>query len=76
MSEDPTEEEEAPQKRKRIVPLNKGKQVQTQALVPSKGVSLAGEGLLQLPRVWSESDRFGPQVSLYLSDSELKAIHD
>jgi len=76
VSEDPTEEEKAPLKRKRIVPLDKGKQVQTQALVPSKGVSSAGEGLFQLPRVWSESDHFGPQASLYLNDSKMKAIHD
>jgi hypothetical protein len=26
--------------------------------------------------VWSQSGRFGPQASLYLGDSELKAIRD
>jgi len=32
--------------------------------------------LFQLPRVWSESDSFGPRPSLFLSDPELKAILD
>jgi len=65
---DDPEEEEVPLKRIRVAPLDKGKQVQTQALVPSKDASSAGEGLFQLPKVWSESNRFGPQALLYLSD--------
>jgi len=76
VSEDPIEEEEVPLKRKQIAPLDKGKQVQTQALVPSKDASSAAEGLFQLPKLWSESSRFGSQASLYLSDPDLRAIRD
>ena len=53
VSDDP-EEEEVPPKRKRVAPLDKGKQVETQALVPSKDASSVGECLFQLPRVWSK----------------------
>ncbi|RHN60179.1 hypothetical protein MtrunA17_Chr4g0022711 [Medicago truncatula] len=70
------EEEEVPLKRKRIAALDNGKQVQTQVVVPSKGVPPTGESLFQLPKVWSQSDRFGSQSSLYLGDSELKGIRD
>jgi hypothetical protein len=59
-----------------IAALDKGKQVQVQDVAPSRGVPPADEGLFQLPRVWSQSDHFGPQASLYLGDSELKAIRD
>lgn len=74
MSEYPDEEEEVPLKRKRVASLDKDNQVQTQALVSCKDA--AGEGLFQLPKVWSESGRFGSQASLYLSDLELRAIRD
>lgn len=74
MTDEPAEEEHVPLKRKRIFALDKVKQVQTWAVVPSKGALPTGEGLFQLPKVWSQSDRFGSQSSLYLGDSELKAI--
>jgi hypothetical protein len=70
------EEEEVPLKRRKVTTLDKGKQVRTQDVVPSGGVPLADEGLFQLPKVWSQSGRFGPQASLYLCDSDLKAIRD
>jgi cell division protein FtsB len=76
VTEEPAEEQEVPLKRKRIAARDKGKQTQVQDVAPSRGVPLADEGLFQLPRVWSQSDRFGPQASLYLGDSELKAIRD
>jgi hypothetical protein len=76
LADDQVEEEEVPLKRKRTSVLDKGKQVQVQDVALSRGVPPADEGLFQLPRVWSESDRFGPQALLYLGDSELKAIRD
>jgi hypothetical protein len=63
-------------KRRRTAALDKGKQVQVQDVAPSRGIPPADEGLFQLPKVWSQSDRFSPQASLYLGDSELKAIRD
>jgi hypothetical protein len=76
VTDDPTEEEEVPLKRKRIAALDKGKQVQTQVVVLSKGVPPIDECMFQLPKVWSQSGRLGPQASLYLGDSQLKAIRD
>jgi hypothetical protein len=76
LTNDPVEEEEVPLKRRRTVALDKGKQVQIQDAAPSRGVPPVGEGLFQLPKVWSQSDLFGPQASLYLGDPELKAIRD
>jgi hypothetical protein len=76
VTDDQVEEEEAPLKRKRVTALDKGKKVQIQEVAPPRGVPSTDEGLFQLPKVWSHSDRFGPQASLYLGDSELKAICD
>jgi hypothetical protein len=77
LTDDPVEEEEeVPLKRRRTAALDKGKQVQVQDVAPSRGIPPADEGLFQLPKVWSQSDRFSPQASLYLGDSELKAIRD
>jgi hypothetical protein len=76
LADDQVEEEEVSLKRKKISALDKGKQVQAQDVASSRGVPPADEGLFQLPRVWSQSDRFGPQASLYLGDSELKAIRE
>jgi hypothetical protein len=76
VTDDQVEEEEAPLKRKRVTTLDKGKQVQLQEIAPSRGVLSTDEGLFQLPKVWSHSDRLDPQASLYLGDSELKAIRD
>jgi hypothetical protein len=76
LTDDPAEEEEVPLKRRRTAALDKGKQVQVQDVARSRGVPPADEGLFQLPKVWSQSDRFGPRASLYLGDSELKAIRD
>jgi len=70
------EEEEVPLKRKKTALLDKVKQVQTQDLASSKDASSAGDGMFQLPKVLSESSSLGSQASLYLSDSELKAICD
>jgi hypothetical protein len=64
LTDDPVEEEEVPLKRRRTAALDKGKQVQVQDAAPSRGVPPVGEGLFQLPKVWSQSDRFGPQASL------------
>lgn len=76
VTDEPTEEEEVPSKRKRIAASDKGKQVQSQAVIPHQGAFPAEEGLFQLPKVWSQSNHFGPQASLYLGDFELKAIRD
>jgi len=73
---DEPEEQEIPLKRKRISSADKGKQVQTHLAVPSRGAPSGGDGMFQLLRVWSESESFGSQASLFLSDPELKAIHD
>jgi len=73
---DEPKEEEIPLKRKRISSADKGKQVQTQILFPSQGTPSADDRLFQLPRVWSESESFGSQASLFLSDPELKVIRD
>jgi len=74
--DDPAEEEEVPLKRKKTALLDKGEQAHTQVLASSKDASSAGKGLFQLTKVWSESSSIGSQASLYLSDSELKAIRD
>jgi len=78
VSEDPKEEEDVPLKRKRISSVDKGKQVQTQTQTPAfpRGTSSVGDGLFQLPQVWSESGSFGSQASLYLSDPKMKVIRD
>jgi len=76
VNDDPIEEEEVPLKRKNTALLDKGKQVQTHVPASSKDASRTGKGLFQLPKVWSESSSLGSQALLYLSDSELKAIHD
>jgi len=73
---DEPEEAEIPLKRKMISSADKGKKVQTQIHVPSRGAHLGGDGLFQLPHVWSESEGFGSQASLFLSDLELNAIDD
>jgi len=57
--DDPEEEEDVHLKRKKIASIDKGKQVQTQALALPRDTSSAGDGLFQLPKVWSESDNFG-----------------
>ena len=44
--------------------------------IPSHGAPSAGDGLFQLPWVWFESESFGSQASLFLSDPELKVICD
>jgi hypothetical protein len=51
VTDDPAEEEEVPLKRKRIAALDKGKQVQTQVVVSSKGAPPVYKGLFQLPKV-------------------------
>jgi hypothetical protein len=76
LTDDQVEVEEVPLKRKRTAVLDKGKQVQIQDVAPSRVAPPADEGLFQLPRVWSQSDRFGPQASLYIGDPEVKAIRD
>lgn len=61
--DDPAEEEEVPLKRKKTALLDKGKQVQTQALAPSKNVYSTVECLFQLPKVWSESAASVPKLN-------------
>jgi hypothetical protein len=75
-TDDQVEEEEVPLKRKRVTVLDKGKQAQIQEVASSRGAPSTEEGLFQLSKVWSHSDRFGPRASLYLGDSELKAIRN
>jgi len=71
---DPKEEQDVPLKRKKICSADKSKQVQTPAL--PLGTFIVGDGLFQLPKVWSESGSFDSQASLILSDPELKVIRD
>ena len=72
--DEPEEEEDIPLKGKRVSFVDKGKHIQTSAPVLPQGASSAGDGLFQLPRVWSTSGSFGSQASLFLSDPELKVI--
>jgi len=45
---------------------------------PIKATPLRSESgdFLQLPKVWSEPDRCGPNATLFLDDPELRVIHD
>jgi len=57
--DDPEEEDDVPLKIKWTASVDKGKEAHTQALALPQGTSSAGDGLFQLPKVWSESDNFG-----------------
>jgi len=47
-------------------------------VTPIKATPLRSESgdVLQLPKVWSEPDRCGPNATLFLDDLELRVIHD
>jgi len=47
-------------------------------VTPIKATLLRSESgdFLQLPKVWSEPDRCGPNATLFLDDHELPVIHD
>ena len=49
-----------------------------ESVTPIKDTSLLSESgdFLQLPKVWSEPDRCGPNATLFLDDPELRVIHD
>ena len=47
-------------------------------VTPIKATPLRSESgdFLQLPKVWSEPDRCGPNATLFLDDPELRVIHE
>jgi len=66
------ERAQEPVKRRRVeTPLK-------EPATPIKVTPLRSENgdFLQLPKVWSEPDRCGPNATLFLDDPELRVIHD
>jgi len=61
-----------PVKRRRVETPSK------EPVTPIKATPLHLESgdFLQLPKVWSEPDRCGPNATLFLEDPELRVIHD
>jgi len=61
-----------PVKRRRVETPSK------EPVTPIKSTPLRSESgdFLQLPKIWYEPDRCGPNTTLFLDDPELRVIHD